>query len=55
MIYSRILVFLFPLPVSYPSFAEIYPREIYDKLIRENKPTRIFSRSPFAKLSPREN
>ena len=28
MIYSRILVFLFPLPVSYPSFAKIYPREI---------------------------
>ena len=55
IIYSRILVFLFPLPVSYPSFAKIYPRQnFYDKLIRENKSTRIFSRSAFAKINPRK-
>ena len=27
MIYSKISVFLFPLPVSYPSFAKINPRK----------------------------
>ena len=56
MIYITILVFLFPLPVSYPSFVKIYPREIFKiSSFAKINPREFFLRLAFAKMSPREN